>query len=101
MKLKILRLFQEGTREAYERGAKLLTAFLQRAHFDDTISIITKVDPYDLMDTFTYAATKKWIRYLGIKVFTEVRDRIFCSRYRLFAPGDYSHRNGSVFQWLY
>ena len=83
----------ENTKRICSYSIRLLTSFLQKAHPDDTIPIITKVDPCDLLDSFvgwltdqkyssnsvlqTVALTKKWLRYHGVKVHNEdLRERI-------------------------
>lgn len=83
----------ENTKRICNYSIRLLTSFLQKAYPDDTIAVITKIDPCDLLDSFvgwltdqryssnsilqTVALTKKWLRYHGVKVYNEdLRERI-------------------------
>ena len=76
-----------NTQCVYVEGVKILTNFLQKIHSDETISIITKVDPYDLLDTYTRWLVNEgyrnhsfllkvdvaeiWLRYHGVKIYKE------------------------------
>lgn len=77
----------DRTKAIYKKGIELLAVFLQKSHPDNTIEVMAKVDPYDLLDAFTgwltdegyspnttivcVSAAKKWLRYNNVKVYTE------------------------------